>query len=507
MSRAHSNPTAWMNVGRLEPPALDRDVRADVCVVGAGLSGLSAAYGLVREGRSVVVLDAGSVGGGMTARTTAHLSNAVDDRYFEVERYHGEEGARAAAESHTAAIDHIERIVAEEEIECDFERVSGYLFAPPDRPADLLERELESARRAGLEHVEALGSQPLGSKLLDKCLHFPRQAQFHPLKYVNGVAAAVGRRGGRIFGGTHVASVDGGKNGARVATTSGHTVSAAAVVVATNMPINDRVAIHTKQAPYSTYVVALRSPAMNGDRALYWDTEDPYHYVRLQPHVRDGYELLIVGGEDHKSGQARDGVERLARLERWAREYFPLAEGVELRWSGQVMEPVDGAAFIGRNPGDDHVYIVTGDSGQGMTHGTIGGLLLTDLILGRPSPWERLYDPSRKMFREALAYAKENANVAAQYLKNYAGRGDVGSVDRIATGQGAVIRRGLKTIAAFRDGEGTLHERSAVCPHLGCVVSFDAVERTWNCPCHGSRFDDRGRFLMGPANRDLTPVE
>ena len=507
MSRTDPNPTAWTHVPRVEPPPLDRDLRVDVCVIGAGLSGISVAYSLVREGRSVAVLDDGPVGGGMTQRTTAHLSNAVDDRYFELERFHGEDGARAAAESHTAAIDRIERTVGEEEIDCDFERVSGYLFSPPDKPADRLERELAAAHRAGLEHVEALGSQPLGSRLLDKCLHFPRQAQFHPLKYVNGVAAAVGRRGGRLFCGTRVAAVDGGKTGARVTTTSGHSVSAAAAVVATNTPINDLVAIHTKQAPYSTYVVALRSPATGGARALYWDTEDPYHYARLQPHVRDGYELLIVGGEDHKSGQARDGAERLARLERWARDYFPLAEDVELRWSGQVMEPVDGVAFIGRNPGDDHVYVVTGDSGQGMTHGTIGGLLLTDLILGRPSPWEKLYDPSRKMFREALEYVKENANVAAQYLKDYAGAGEAGSADEIAPGQGAVLRRGLKMIAVFRDDDGTLHERSAVCPHLGCIVSFDAVERTWDCPCHGSRFDDRGRFILGPANRDLAPAE
>lgn len=503
MARTRPNPTAWTDVPRLDLPALDRDAQADVCVVGAGIAGLSVAYALVREGRSVIVLDDGPVGGGMTERTTAHLSNAVDDRYFELERRHGEDGARAAAESHTAAIDRIERTVAEEGIDCNFERVSGFLFSPPDEPADVLDRELAAARRAGLTHVEALGSQPLGSRLLDKCLHFPRQAQFHPLKYLNGVAAAVGRRGGRIFCGTHVAKVEETKTGARVTTTSGHGVSAGAAVVATNTPINDMVAIHTKQAPYTTYVVALRIQAMAGERALYWDTEEPYHYARLQPHLRDGYELLIVGGEDHKAGQAHDGYERLARLERWARGYFPLAEDVELRWAGQVMEPVDGVAFIGRNPGDDHIYIVTGDSGMGMTHGTIAGLLLTDLIVGRPSPWERLYDPSRKMLREALEYTKENVNVAAQYLKDYAGAGDVASVDEIERGHGAVLRRGLKKIAVFRDDDGTLHECSAVCPHLGCIVSFDAVERTWDCPCHGSRFDGLGRFIIGPANRDL----
>jgi len=189
------------------------------------------------------------------------------------------------------------------------------------------------------------------------------------------------------------------------------------------------------------------------------------------------------------------------------REHFPTAaEAAAFRWSGQVMEPMDGIAFIGRNPGDaDNVYIATGDSGMGMTHGTIAGILLTELIAGRASPWATLYDPSRKMLRAPIEYAKENLNVAAQYVEDYLGAGDVGSPDALAPGQGAVLRRGLTKIAAYRDYDGVLHERSAVCPHLGCIVAFDDVEKTWDCPCHGSRFDRYGRVIVGPANRDLAP--
>jgi Rieske Fe-S protein len=188
------------------------------------------------------------------------------------------------------------------------------------------------------------------------------------------------------------------------------------------------------------------------------------------------------------------------------RERFKTAGAVTLRWSGQVMEPVDGVAFIGRNPGDArNVYIATGDSGQGITHGTIAGMLLTDLIVGRESPWEPLYDPARKMLRAPIEYAKENLNVAAQYFEDYLGRGDVDSSDELAPGQGAVLRRGLTKIAAYRDYDGKLHEHSAVCPHLGCIVQFDDVEKTWDCPCHGSRFDRYGRVIVGPANRDLAP--
>jgi glycine/D-amino acid oxidase-like deaminating enzyme/nitrite reductase/ring-hydroxylating ferredoxin subunit len=500
----HDTPrSAWMDVPAPDYAPLNEDIAADVCIVGAGIAGMTTAYALAREGSNVVVLDDGPVGGGMTQRTTAHLSNAIDDRYVHIERLHGRDGARYAAESHTAAIDRIEAIVREEAIDCDFQRLDGYLIAGKDTSADFFDRELAAARRAGLADVEAVARAPLARFETGKCLRFPRQGQFHPGKYLAGLSRALERRGGRIFCGTHAASLRGG-DAARVTTTAGPTVAADAIVVATNTPINDVVTIHTKQAPYSTYVVAARVPRGSVARALYWDTEDPYHYVRLHD---DGVEeLLIVGGEDHKSGQEQDGKARFARLEQWMRERFPEAGGVTLRWSGQVMEPMDGVAFIGRNPGDaSNVYIATGDSGMGMTHGTIAGMLLTDLIIGRPSPWAALYDPARKMLRAPLEYAKENLNVAAQYLEDYLPGGEVSSPDALAPGQGAVLQRGLSKIAAYRDYDGMLHEHSAVCPHLGCIVAFDDVEKTWDCPCHGSRFDRYGRVIVGPANRDLAP--
>jgi glycine/D-amino acid oxidase-like deaminating enzyme/nitrite reductase/ring-hydroxylating ferredoxin subunit len=495
--------TPWMDVPAPNYASLGENAVADVCIVGAGIAGMTTAYALAAEGRSVVLLDNGPVGGGMTRRTTAHLTNAIDDRYLRIERLHGRDGARIAAASHTAAIDRIEAIVEDERIDCEFERVDGYLVAAPGTPPDFLGRELAAAQRAGLAGVTAASHTPSGAFETGGCLRFPRQGQLHPGKYLAGLARALEQRGARIFCGTHVATVEGG-TAARVTSSAGRTVSCAAVVVATNSPINDVVTIHTKQAPYTTYVVAARVARGSVTKALYWDTADPYHYVRLHD---DGIDrLLIVGGEDHKSGQAQDGNERFARLERWLRERFPMARAVTLRWSGQVMEPMDGVAFIGRNPGDaKNVYIATGDSGMGMTHGTIAGMLLTDLIVGRAAPWAALYDPARKMLRAPIEYAKENLNVAAQYFDDYLGRGDVDSADELAPGQGAVIRHGLAKIAAYRDYDGMLHEHSAVCPHLGCIVRFDAVERTWNCPCHGSRFDRYGRVVVGPANRDLAP--
>lgn len=501
----------WMaREEELESAPLGENTHTDVCIVGAGIAGMTTAYLLTRAGKAVIVLDDGHIGGGMTERTTAHLSNAIDDRYFEIEYLHGEKGAMLAAESHTEAIDRIEAIVGKEGIACEFERLDGYLFVPPGTSHDVLERELKAARRARLTNVEQVERAPIEGFDTGMCLRFSRQAQFHPMKYLAGLKRAIERDGGRIFTGTHADTIEGGAN-ARVETHSGFAVTADAIVIATNTPVNDIVTIHTKQASYTTYVIGARVRRGSVTRALYWDTDDPYHYVRVQSvSTKDGeeYDLLIVGGEDHKSGQADDGEQRYALLEAWARERFPMIERIEMRWSGQVMEPVDGLAFIGRNPGDrQNVYIITGDSGMGMTHGTIGGILITELIMGRPCPWQSLYDPSRITLRASLQYARENINVAMQYVEGYLSGGDVGSPEEIAPHEGAIVRRGMAKVAVYRDEDGIVHERSAVCPHLGGIVSWNTAEKTWDCPCHGSQFDRYGQVITGPANSDLESVK
>jgi glycine/D-amino acid oxidase-like deaminating enzyme/nitrite reductase/ring-hydroxylating ferredoxin subunit len=478
---------------------LTADTAADVCIVGAGISGLTTAYLLTQVGKSVVVVDDGAIGSGMTGVTTAHLVNALDDRFFDLERLHGERGARLAAESHTAAIDRIESIVSRERIVCDFSRLDGYVFAAPEHDEAYLDRELAAVHRAGLHSVTKVPRAPLAFDT-GPCLRFPNQAQFHPLKYLAGIAQAIEKGGGRIFTGTHATKVNGGRDAS--VETKGGTVRARHVVLATNSPVNNLVAIHTKQAPYMTYVIGARVPRGAITTALYWDTGDPYYYLRLQ-RLDAGDDLLIVGGEDHKSGQADDTDQRHARLERWTRERFPAAGEVEYVWAGQVMEPVDGLAFIGRNPLDqENVYTVTGDSGNGMTHGTIAGMLITDLILGRHNAWAGLYDPGRVSLRASGEFAREAVNMAAQYVDHVTG-GDIDDPAQIGKDSGAVIRRGLSKVAVYRDPTGALHERSAICPHLGCVVQWNTAEKTWDCPCHGSRFDKFGTVINGPANVDL----
>ena len=485
----------------VEMPAarpLSENVQADVCVVGAGIAGLTTGYLLTRAGKRVAILDDGPMASGMTQVTTAHLSNAIDDRFMEIERWHGERGAFLAAESHGAAIDRIESIAKELKVDCDFTRLDGYLFLAPGDKRETLEKELAAARRAGLM-AEMVPRAPLAYDT-GPAIRFPNQARFHPLKYLAALAAAIEQHGSKIYTKSHADRVEGGPKA--TVEVGRHKVTADAVVVATNSPINDLVAIHTKQAPYMTYVIGARVPRGAVTTALYWDTGDPYYYVRLQ-RLDSEHDLLIVGGEDHKSGQADDTDQRHARLERWTRERFPSAGETAFVWAGQVMEPVDSLAFIGRNPLDqENVYTVTGDSGNGMTHGTIAGMLITDLILGRHNAWAGLYDPGRVSLRASGEFAKEAVNMAAQYVDHVTG-GDVEDPAQIAKDSGAVIRRGLSKVAVYRDPTGALHERSAICPHLGCVVQWNTAEKTWDCPCHGSRFDKFGTVINGPANVDL----
>jgi len=507
-------------------PPLSNDLQVDVCVIGAGIAGLTTAYFLARAGKSVAVLEDGLIGSGMTGYTTAHLTNALDDRYYELERYHGQAGARLAADSHTAAIRAVEDIVHAEGIDCDFRRVDGYLFRPPGDPVDNLNKELAAVHRAGLIEVAAVAGAPFEGMDSGAALRFPNQGQFHPLKYLEGLAQAIERLNGRIFCRTHATSAAGGRP-ARVETNVGHAVTAEDLVIATNVPINDRLVIHTKQAPYTTYVVGLEvsamAPAGSGEAltsarpALYWDTRQsagdeasgkaPYHYARLA-RGDGGDDILIVGGEDHKSGQAeKDSEEIFRNLVAWTRERWPMAGAVRYRWSGQVMEPADGLAFIGRNPMDhENVFVATGDSGNGITHGTIAGMLLSDLILGRANPWRELYDPGRIKLQTAGDFIRENANVAKELVAGLIKPAEVRHESDIPANEGALLRRGVKRIAAFRDAGGQLHEMSATCPHLGCTVAWNTVEKTWDCPCHGSRFDCMGHVVNGPANVDLEPL-
>jgi glycine/D-amino acid oxidase-like deaminating enzyme/nitrite reductase/ring-hydroxylating ferredoxin subunit len=504
--------TATISKHSPPPPG---ETRADVCVVGAGIAGLTTAYLLAKTGKRVVVLDEGAVGSGQTGRTSAHLASAIDDRFVEIGRMHGPGGLRLVYESHAAAIDLIESVARDESIDCAFARLPAYLFSLPDDPPDLLEREVAAAHRAGFADARLLERTRLCGIEVGPCIRFGDQARFHPLRYLTGLAKTAEKLGVQVVTGCRVTDVTGADpkqdRPARATVDNGAaSVVAGAIVVATNTPapINDWFGVYTKQASYRTYMIGVRVKRGRIDDALYWDTGDPYHYARLEiTGVDPKYDVLLVGGEDHKVGQLPAGADPFKRLEGWARETFPKVEDVVSRWSGQVQEPADGLAYIGRAPTKgENVFVITGDSGMGLTHGTLGARLVADLILGIPNEWEPLYSPLRKPLHSIAKYTSENLNTAAQYAELFTG-GEVSSEEAVAPETGAVMRQGLSKLAVYRDNLGQVHRCSALCTHLQGVVQWNDIEKSWDCPCHGSRFDPKGKVLMGPAIDDLKSAE
>lgn len=483
--------------------ALSGEQQADVCIVGAGIAGLSTAYLLQKEGVSVAVVDARGIAGGETGRTTMHLTTALDERYFKLETLHGTENCRLIADSHRAAIDKIEAIIRDEAIDCQFMRVDGYLTAANGEDEKQLEKEVETLNRIGLTDVALVSHIPLEGYDWNAAIRYPNQACLHATRYIDGLAKAFERMGGRIYIDSTVRQVKGGSH-AHIATDTGARLNAGSIVVATNTPMNDRVVMHTKQVPNRTYAISIDVAKDSIPPLLIWDTETPYHYVRLLKGTTRDH--LITGGEDHKTGHAADAESCYRHLEEWTRARFPGCGEVTHRWSGQILEPLDHIAYIGRNPmDDDNVYIVTGTSGNGTTYGTIAGMVLTDLIQGRENPYSAIYDPSRKPAFKADSlkeYARFNSHAVA-HMGDHLKAGEVDSPEDIQPGTGAVVRRGMHKIAMYRDEEGMLHERSAVCPHLGCIVKWNAGEKSWDCPCHGSRFTPDGEVLNGPSSAPL----
>ncbi|MCI0704086.1 MAG: FAD-dependent oxidoreductase [Planctomycetia bacterium] len=502
MSNTTSSPWAFDDSSRRAAP-LAGDTKYDVCVIGGGIAGLTTAYLLACEGKSVVVLEAKEkLAAGETEYTTAHLAWVIDDRFSRVASIRGDEIARLSAESHRSAIDLIGEIAMRENIACEFKRLDGYLFPGADGP-DTIREEMVALARLGLP-TERIDKVPFPACGTGPCLRFPDNGQFHPLKYLTAIAAIIRAKGGVIHTNTPVVKLESGSP-CVAHTEAGPSVRARAMVVATNAPFDSGVTLHTKMAAYTTYAVALEVRRGYVRPALYWDTEDPYHYVRTTP-TEEGSELLIVGGEDHKTGQATDQAQRWSRLMNWTQARFPEAGLVRHRWSGQVFETPDGLALIGLAPGwRDNLYVITGDSGMGITHSTLGARLVADLILGRTNPFTELYSPSRWTPAAARTMLGEALNMAAQYTDWVTG-GDVNSADEIPPGHGAIIRSGLTKLAVYKDETGKVHQMSAVCPHMGGIVHWNPGEKTWDCPCHGSRFSCTGEVQHGPAVEGLTPV-
>jgi glycine/D-amino acid oxidase-like deaminating enzyme/nitrite reductase/ring-hydroxylating ferredoxin subunit len=480
--------------------SLGADLECEVLIVGAGVAGLSTAYSLTKAGVPVIVVDDGPLAGGETERTTAHITAVLDKRYHELEKWHGTAITNQIALSQRHALERIAWTIQEEGIECSYENKDAYMFLNAGGDRQYLEDELIAMQNAGFPEVEIVKAVPLPIPTPGAALRIPVQAQFHVLRYLKGLVNAITSRGGTIYCDTHVTSIKDGEV-AEVLTDSGHTIRAKHVVIATNSPISNLVAIHTKQSAYRSYVIAAEIDEDTVIEGLFWDTENPYHYLRTEPIFGKNY--LIIGGEDRKTGQDEEYDKHFQRLEDWSRQLLPQLGPVEYKWSGQVLEPVDGIAFIGHDPGHrENVYVATGFSGVGMTQGTLAGMILADQIMGKENAYADIYKPTRKTLATVDTYLKENANVAAQYA-DHLKPVEIKEAD-IPEGEGAIVNDGADKLAVYRDEYGRLHRLSAVCPHLKALVRWNPVEKSWDCPAHGSRFEALGGVIDGPANCDLS---
>jgi glycine/D-amino acid oxidase-like deaminating enzyme/nitrite reductase/ring-hydroxylating ferredoxin subunit len=484
-------------------PALDRNLKVDAVVVGAGITGLTAAYLLKRSGLKVAVIDRRRCGGVDSGLTTAHVTCVTDANLSELVKHFGRDHARAVWDAGLAAIDQIDRIVRREDIDCEWSWVPGYKFTVPGGSieAGTLEEEARLAGELGFD-ARFVDAVPFFDA---PGIEYGGQAKFHPRKYLSALAKLVDGGGSHIFEHTESEEIT---DEPLSVSAGGHTLSCGFVVIATHTPLMGKtnmasaIALQTKLYLYTSYVVGGRLPKGTVPEALYWDTADPYHYLRIDPH-RD-FDYVIVGGEDHKTGQETDTDKCYAALEKAARQVLPALD-ITHRWSGQVVETNDGLPFIGETSAKQ--FAATGYAGNGMTFGTLAGMMAHDCATGRRNPWRDLFDPGRTKVRGGTwDYIKENLDYPYYMVRDRLVGPDAKSLRAVPRGEGRIVELGGKKVAAYRNERGQTTLVSPVCTHLGCLVAWNKAESTWDCPCHGSRFTPTGQVLAGPAETPLEKV-
>ena len=474
----------WLETAPAAPeyPRLDRDVRTSVAVIGGGIVGVTTALLLAEAGVPVVLIEANRVGRGVTGHTTGKVSSQHGMIYARLRSKHGADAARQYGEANQAALDWIASRVARDEIDCDFRRRAAYAWSDSRSEA---EDEAQAAAEAGLP-ASFVSSTPLPFGVAG-AVRFDDQAEFHAQKYVQALAVRLPE----VYEQTHAVHA-----GSFVRTPGGR-IDADHIIVATHFPFPDRSLAFARAHPQRSYAIACRIAGEVPD-GMFISSGSPTRSIRAIP--VDGSELLMVGGEGHRTGTGGDTEQRYAALEAFARQHWNV-RSVEYRWSAQDNTTVDGLPFVGPlTPFEDRVLMATGFAKWGLTGGTAAALILADRVLGRENPWAALFDSTRLNARASVSkLVTENAKAGVRFVADRVTKRGTRPIDDLAPGEGDIVRHRDEKVAGYRDDDGTLIAVSATCTHLGCQVNWNRAERSWDCPCHGSRFAPDGTVLQGPA--------
>ena len=483
-------------------PSLEKTLEVDVVVIGGGLMGITAAYLLKKAGHTVALLERERCARVDTGHTTAHLTAVTDLRLHEIERAFGRPAAKAVWDAGSAAIDQIVKNIRAEDIMCDFRWVPGYLHAPlegaDEDDTQALRREAHAAEELGIA-AEFTAEVPF-FKLPG--VKFPHQALFHPRKYLAALVQKIPGRGSHVFENAEAGEIEDEPLAVKVGEKK---IRCGRIVMATHNPLMGTAGIlgaalfQTKLALYTSYVLGAKLPPDLLPEASFWDTDRPYNYLRVER--RRSHDYAIFGGEDHKTGQEPDTEAAYGRLERRFKKFIADAR-IDHRWSGQVIETNDGLPFIGELT--EKQFGATGFAGNGMTFGTLGAMMAVDWVAKKRNPWIDLFEPGRKkLLGGTWTYLKENKDYPYYMVRDWLGGTEGKSLRSLKRGQGKILNLSGRKVAAFRDDDGEVMLCSPICTHLKCIVGWNDAERTWDCPCHGSRFKPNGEVISGPAEEPL----
>ncbi|WP_050030997.1 FAD-dependent oxidoreductase [Verrucomicrobium sp. BvORR034] len=496
----------WLSLPpRTHATPLNGDKEVDVLVIGGGVTGLTTALLLAKSGLHIAVVERQTIGSGDSGHTTAHLTYMTDTRLSELVTRVGKDHALASWDAGAHAMQIIHDLVQEYRLSCEFRVVPGFLALAEDASRDDERKTLRDEATMMIEHgFEASFEERV--PVTGNCgIRMGNQMKFHPVKYLRALAHQAAALGVGIYEHTEVASFK--EDPRKAVLTNGHTIRYDKVVIATHMPLQGNTGtlgalfFQTKLYAYSTYAIAATIPSGAFPEFIWSDTADPFNYVRVDKGAEA--DVVVLGGQDHKTGQKLDTDACYRRLEDTLSRWMPDAVST-YRWSGQVIETPDGLPYIGTV--DEHQYVATGFSGNGYTFGTLAGAIIHDAITETKNPWADLFSPARKKLSGAWDYLKENADYPYYLLKGFAASLGGSSNQPMGKGEGKVSRRGGKRIAMCCDQQGQVHTVSSVCPHLGCIVGWNAADQTWDCPCHGSRFHKDGSLLAGPAEKGLDAI-